>query len=215
MNDSTLKQDILDELEFQPEIDANDIGVTVENGVVTLTGHVPNYSQKLAVERAVGRLKGVKGIAQEIEVRYAGTHGTSDDEIAQRAVNTIKWNTMVPDDKVQVKVQDGWVTLTGALDWNYEKIGAEHAVRDLKGVRGVVNLIELRQRVLPKDVKKHIVSALHRNAAMEAEAIRVDVAGNKVTLAGKVKTWADREIAEEAAWATSGVTAVEDRLTVG
>ncbi len=211
MNDTSLKQHILDELEFQPEIDANDIGVTVENGIVTLTGHVPNYSRKLAVERAVGRLERVKGIAQEIEVRYAGAHGTSDDEIAQRAVNTIKWNTMVPDDKVQVKVQD----LTGTLDWNYEKAGAERAVRDLNGVRGVGNLIELRQRVLPKDVKKHIVSALHRNAAMEAEAIHVDEAGNKVTLAGKVRTWTDREIAEQAAWATSGVTVVEDKLTVG
>jgi osmotically-inducible protein OsmY len=109
----------------------------------------------------------------------------------------MKLNTMVPDDKVQVKVQDGWVTLTGTLDWNYEKAGAERAVRDLKGVRGAVNLIELRQRALPQDVKKHIVSALHRNAALEDEAIHVDVAGDKVTFAGKVRTWTDREIAEQ------------------
>ena len=215
MSDSALRQDILDELEFEPSIDANDIGITVEDGIVTLTGHVPNYSQRLAVERAVARMKGVKGIAQEIEVRYPGRPGTSDDEIAQRVVSTLKWSTVVPDERVKVKVQNGWVTLRGRLDWNFQKTGAEGAICDLKGVTGVSNLIELRPRVSSSDVRKHIVAALHRNATLEAETIKVDVVGNKVTLQGKVKTWNDRRVAEEAAWATSGVTAVDDQLAVG
>lgn len=215
MNDSTLRQDILDELDFEPSIDANDIGVAVEDGIVTLSGHVPSYSQKLIVERVVSRVKGVKGIAEEIEVRYRPGEGTADDEIARRAVNLLKWSTMVPENKVQVKVEGGWITLTGKLDWNYQKIGAADAVRDIHGVLGITNLIELQPRVSSIDVKKHIEDALKRNAEIETKSIRVNVAGNKVTLEGKVKAWSERKTAEQAAWATPGVTAVVDRLTIG
>jgi osmotically-inducible protein OsmY len=215
MNDSALRQDVLDELEFEPSIDANDIGVAVEDGIVTLTGHVPFYSQRVAVERAVARLKGVKGIAQEIEVRHPGGAGSSDDEIAQRVVSTLKWSTLVPEEHVKVMVQKGWVTLTGALDWNFQKTGAENAICNLNGVTGVTNRIQLRERVSSRDVRKHIVAALHRNAALEADTITIDVVGNKVTLEGRVRTWSDRKVVEEAAWATSGVTAVDDRLAVG
>lgn len=215
MNDSTLRQDILDELEFEPSIDANDIGVAVEDGIVTLSGHVPNYSQKQAVERAVARVKGVRGIAEEIEVRYPGGAGMADDEIARRVVNTLKWSTLFPEDRVQVTVQDGWVTLTGRLDWNYQKVGAADAIRDLKGVVGISNMIELAPRVSPDDVKRRIEDALKRNAAVEAGGIRVDVTGNTVTLKGTVKAWSERRIAEQAAWATPGVTTVHDHLTVG
>jgi osmotically-inducible protein OsmY len=216
MKDSQLKQDILDELEFEPSIDANDIGVTVEDGIVTLSGHVPNYSQKLAVERLVSHLKGVRGVAEDIEVRYpGGVPGTADDEVATRVANTLKWSTLVPDGRVQVKVEEGWVTLTGTLDWNYQKVGAADAIRDIKGVVGISNQIELIPRVSSIDVKKRIEEALKRNAQLESDSIKVDVAGNKVILKGHVKAWSERRLVEQAVWATPGVTTVSDQLKIG
>ena len=214
MNDSALRQDILDELEFEPSIDANDIGVAVEDGVVTLTGHVSSYGQKEAVERAVSRIKGVRAIAQEIEVRLPLSTGDADDEIARRVIDTLKWSTLVPDNRVQVLVQDGWVTLTGTLEWNYQKTGAGDAVRHIDGVRGVTNVITLAPKPTPIDVNKRIEEALRRRAEVEADQIQVDVSGNKVTLTGTVRTLNERSAAEEAAWATPGVHSVEDRLIV-
>jgi len=214
MKDSALRQDILDELEFEPFIDANDIGVAVEDGIVTLTGHVPNFSQRAAVERAVARIRGVRGIAQEIEVRYPGQHGTADDEVARRVVNTLKWNTLVPEDKVQVSVHNGWVTLTGKLEWNYQKSGAAEAIRNVEGVAGIVNSIELTPRPTTVDVKRHIESALKRYAEVESTNIDVGVTGSKVTLQGEVHTLAERAAVKDAAWATPGVHVVEDRLTI-
>lgn len=214
MTDSALRQDILDELEFEPYIDANDIGVTVEDGIVTLTGHVPNYSQRAAVERAVAQIKGVRGIAEEIEVRYPGQSGTADDEIARRVVNTLKWSTLVPDDKVHVTVGNGWVTLTGQLEWNYQKTGAAEAIRNLHGVVGIVNKIELTPRPTSVDVKKHIEGALKRYAEVEANNIQINVAGTKVTLIGQVHNLAERTAVKDAVWATPGVHTIEDRLTV-
>ena len=215
MSDSSLRQDILDELEFEPSIDANDIGVAVEDGIVTLSGHVPNYSQKQAVERAVARVKGVRGIAEEIEVRYPGGSGVADDEIARRVLDTLKWGNQVPDGKVQVTVQKGWVTLTGKLDWNYQKTGASGAIRDLKGVTGITNSIELKSGVTSVDVRKRIEEALKRSAEVEARDIKIDVAGDKVTLKGRVKTWNERWLVEDTAWATPGVSHVSDELVVG
>jgi osmotically-inducible protein OsmY len=213
MNDRTLRQDILDELEFEPSVDANDIGVAVEDGIVTLSGHVSSYSQKLAAEQAAARVKGVRGIAEEIKVRYVD--GTSDDEIARRAVNCLNWSTTVPADKVQVVVQDGWVTLKGKLDWHHQKVAAANAMRGLHGVTGISNLIELVPRVAKADVKKRIEDALKRNAEVEAKGIQIDVAGSQVTLKGQVKAWNERRIVEQAAWATPGVSVVSDHLTIG
>lgn len=213
MNDTTLRQDILDELGFTPGIDPNDIGVAVEGGIVTLTGHVANYPQKTAVERVVSRIRGVKGIAEELEVRYSGA-GNSDDQIAKRAVDSLKWSIVVPDQNLQVKVQRGWVTLTGTVDWNFEKTAAADAIRSLHGVLGISNMIEIRQRASSIDVKKHIEESLKRSAELEASGIRVNVSGNKVTLEGKVKAWSERRLVEDAAWATPGVTAVVDHLGV-
>ncbi len=216
MNDSTLRQDIIDELDFEPSIDSADIGVAVENGVVTLTGHVPTYAQKVTVEDVVRRVKGVKGIAQEIEVRPFGTNRTADDEIAKRAINTINWNTSVPDNAVQVKVQNGWLTLTGKVEWQYQKTAAADAVRDLSGVVGVTNQIDIKQRASAYDVKKRIEDALKRNAEIEAQAIKVNVLdGGKVRLEGRVNAWSERSAAERAAWSAAGVNTVEDRITVG
>jgi osmotically-inducible protein OsmY len=214
MDDKTLRQFIIDELDFGPSIEAANIGVTVERGVATLTGHVGSYAEKVAVEKAVQRVKGVRAIAEEIEVRYPSDRKTSDDQIAERAVNIIAWNAMVPDGVIKVKVQKGWVTLEGTVDWQFQSRAAVSAVRKLTGVVGVGNLIRLTPRVQSNDVKANILAALKRGAELEADAIRVDVQGDKVVLEGKVKAWYERGVAERAAWSAPGVTSVEDNLRV-
>ena len=214
MNDSTLRQDIIDELDFEPSIDAASIGVAVEDGVVTLTGHVSTYAQKATAEDAVRRVKGVRGIAEEIEVRPFGTNKTADDEIVKRALQTISWNTVIPDGAIQVKVQDGWVTLTGKVDWQYQKTAATQTIGGLAGVLGVYNKIEVKPHASVSDVKKRIEDALKRNAEVEAKAIRVNVVNGKVTLEGRVNNWAERSATERAAWSAPGVRAVDDRITI-
>lgn len=214
MDDSALRQDIIDELEFEPSINAAHIGVAVERGVVTLTGHVSTYAQKAAAEEVVRRVKGVKGIAQEIEVRLIGANETADDEIVKRALDSLRWSTLVPHDTVQVEVQGGWVTLNGKVDWYYQKAAAENAVSSLTGVKGFYNNIEVKAHASAADVKKRIEDALKRNAEVEAKAIRVNVSEGKVTLEGKVNAWAERRAAERAAWSAPGVRSVEDLLTI-
>lgn len=214
MDDNFLRQQIIDELDFEPSIDAEHIGVAVENGVVTLSGHVGRYVEKLAAERAVQRVAGVRAIAEEIEVRYPGDKKTSDDQLAERALKIIAWNAQVPRDSVQVKVEKGWVTLSGAVDWNFQRQAAEAGVRRLSGIAGISNLIEVRPRASALDVKERITAALKRNAALEAAAIGVVVGDDKVVLRGKVKSWYERQLAERAAWSVPGVCSVEDRLTV-
>lgn len=214
MTDLALRQNILDELEFEPSIDAAHIGVAVEDGIVTLTGHVSSYWEKTTAENVVKRVKGVKGLAEEIEVRLVGLKGTADDEIAKRAVDAITWNVSIPRDKVQVKVQDGWITLTGRLEWQYQKNAAAEAVRGLAGVVGVANQIEINPRASVSDIKKRIENALKRNAETEAQTIRVIVRDGKVTLEGKVRALSERQAAERAAWSSPGVRAVEDRISI-
>lgn len=214
MNDNTLRQNIIDELEFEPSIDAANIGVAVDAGVATLTGHVPTYMQKASVESIVRRVKGVKGIAEEIEVRPFSANLTADDEIAKRAVNTIKWNTVVPDDAVNVQVEKGWITLRGTVEWQYQKEAAGDALRALSGVLGVTNRIEVRPRVAVTDVKKRIEDALKRNAEVEAQKIKINVADGQVILEGHVDTWSERQAAERAAWAAPGVRSVVDHLRI-
>ena len=213
MDDKTLRQNILDELEFEPSIDAAHIGLAVDNGVVTLTGHVSSYEEKLAAERAVRRVRGVKAIAQEIQVRYHYQLKTDDDEIARRAADVLAWN-LVPADSIQVTVEKGWVVLSGKVDWQYQKIAAESAVSKLAGVSGVTNLIELNPQTQPKDVQYKIAAALHRNAQIVAKNIKVSVEDGKVRLDGKVRSWRERDIAETAAWSAPGITRVEDNLSV-
>ena len=173
MKDQDLRQRIIDELEFQPSINAANIGVAVENGIVTLSGHVASFAEKYDAEQAVRRVKGVRGIAEEIEVRYPNEKKTADDQIAARALNIIAWDTTIPDDAVRVKVQQGWITLTGRVHWHYQRAAAEDAVRKLSGVTGVTNFIEVRSPVKADDVKKRIESALKRHAEIEAGSIQV------------------------------------------
>ncbi|TIP02882.1 MAG: BON domain-containing protein [Mesorhizobium sp.] len=216
MSDSILKQDIIDELDFEPSIDAADIGVAVDDGIVTLTGHVPTYAQKVKVEDVVRNVKGVKAIAQEMEVRPFGTHKTADDEIAKRAVNTIAWHTSIPGGAVQISVQSGWIKLTGKVEWQYQKSAAEDAVRHLAGVIGVTNQIEIKPLPSTHDIKQRIENALKRNAELEAQEIKVNVLGNgAVRLEGRVHAWSERRAAERAAWSAAGVKTVEDRITIG
>jgi osmotically-inducible protein OsmY len=181
---------------------------------VTLTGHVASYAEKLAVEKAVRRVKGVHAIAEELEVRYPGMKQTADDQIAKRALDILAWQSMVPKDHITVKVERGWITLTGEVDWFYQKSEAEKSVRRLSGVAGIVNLIVLKPRVEAGDVKKRIDQALKRNAEIEAQNIKVSVTGGKVTLEGKVDAWAERERVERTVWSAPGVVSVDDRIVV-
>ncbi len=215
MSDIQLRKNILDELEFEPSIDAADIGVTADNGIVTLSGHVRTYAEKEAAEKVVRRVRGVRGIAAEIEVRIFGAKETDDDDIARRAVKMLDWNVSVPKDAVQVRVLKGWVTLRGKVEWQYQKNAAFDAVRDLAGVVGVSNLVELTPKLSAVDVKKRIEDAFERDAEVEAQAVKVDVQGGKVTLSGRVKTWSQRRAAERAAWSAPGISTLNDNLTVG
>ena len=215
MSDLDLRQDVLDELEFEPRIDAAHIGVTSDKGVVTLTGFVSNYAQKLAAAEAARRVKWVKAIANDIEVRYPSEKKTSDDQIAKRAVDVLAWDVLVPDQSIQVTVSNGWVTLAGTVHWYYEKKAAEEDVRKLSGVRGVFNRIEIKPRVKAEDVKRKIDEALKRHAEVEARGIRVTVHNDTVLLEGKVDDWDERFAVENAAWSAPGVRSVEDKLAVG
>jgi osmotically-inducible protein OsmY len=216
MTDSRLRQDIIDEFEYDPSFDGEHVGVAVDKNVVSLTGHVNSYAEKVAVIAAAQRVKGVHAVAENIEVRYPFQKQTADDQIAKRAYDILNWDVLVPKDSVDVLVQDGWVTLSGRVDWNYSKTAAEDDVRKLSGVCGVTNKITIRQPdVEPSSVKKKIESALKRHAEIEANAIRVTVQdGNKVVLEGKVDNWDERRAVENAAWSAAGVASVEDRLKI-
>src|SRR5579883_2116650 len=209
MNDIALRQNIIDELEFEPAVDAAHIGVAVEKGIVSLSGHVGSYAEKLAAEKAVKRVKGVRAVAEGLKVRFADDKKTHDDEIARRALAILEWSAVVPKGSVMVKVQDGWVTLSGEVDWQHQRIGAEHLIRRLSGIRGLLNSIRLRPKVEASDVKDRIEGALRRSAHVEAEQIHVLVEdGRAVTLEGCVHDWQERDAVERAAWSAPGVCRV-------
>lgn len=212
--DSQLQHDVMAELEYEPSVDHADIGVAVNDGVVTLSGFVKSYPEKLAAEKAVRRVAGVKAIAEEIKVRFAADPKTADHEIAKRIVDMLAWNVSVPDDKIKVKVEHGWVTLTGAVDWFYQSEEARKVAGRIGGVTGVSNLLEVRKIPTTRDVKDRIMSAFKRQADLDAASVTVTADGGKVTLGGKVKAWHERQIAERAAWAAPGVTKVEDNIVI-
>lgn len=216
MTDPQLRQDIIDELEFDPSFDGEHIGVAVDKNVVSLSGHVNSYAEKVAAIAAAQRVKGVHAIAENIEVRYPFQKQAADDQIAKRASDILNWDVLVPKDAINVLVQDGWVTLSGSVDWYYNKTAAEDDVRKLSGVCGVTNKITIKQPTVDSsNVKSKIESALKRHAEVEAKAIRVTVKdGNKVVLEGKVDNWDERRAVEHAAWSAAGVASVEDRLTI-
>lgn len=215
MQDSVLRQDVIDEFEFDPSFDGAHIGIAVERGIVTLTGHVESCAQKFAAVSAARRVKGVHGIADEIEVRYPDGKKTADDQIARRALDVLNWDSTVSAYDIDVTVSSGWVTLSGIVDWQFEKEAAELCIRKLTGVVGVRNEIKLKQRATIEDVKSKIEAALKRHAEVEAKAIRVSVTGgDRVVLEGEVASWDERRAAEEAAWSAPGVMLVDDLITV-
>lgn len=213
-SDKELKSDIESELEWEPSINSANIGVAVKAGVVTLTGHLDHYAQRSAVERAVRRVAGVAAIASDMEVRLAPEHVRDDTDIATTASTALRWQALIPPDKVHVKVERGWVTLTGEVEWNYQRKAAEDTVRPLVGVVGVSNEITLKARVTPADVATRIGNALARHAQGQARDIRVSVAGSTVTLRGKVDSLAEQGLVQAAAWAAPGVSTVVSELHV-
>ncbi len=217
-DDISLRDRVLDALDWEPELDAAHIGVTVKNGIVTLTGFVDNYPAKKAAELTVSKIRGVKALAEEIEVRLPNAQKHADDQIAERALRILAWDIGVPHERISVKVEKGVITLTGEVDRHFQRTATEAAVRRLGGVRGVVNLIAInpdRTRTIDlEDVKANIERTLRRAAELEASGIRIDVNDGRVTIAGQVHTWFERNLVENAAWSIPGVLDVDDKLRV-
>ena len=210
--DEEIQKDVLAELKWDARIQPNEIGVSVKDGIVTLTGWVDSYLKKWSAEDVAHRVDGVKGIANDIEVKLATER--TDPDIAAAAVHALEWDAFVPSDKVQVTVSKGWVTLRGEVEWQYQKEDAERVVRRLAGVKGVTNLIRVKPRVTASELKKKIEDALVRNAEIDANKITVEVQGSKTILKGSVRAWAEREEAERVAWSAPGITSVENRITL-
>jgi osmotically-inducible protein OsmY len=212
--DYEIKEDVLSELVWQPNIDETKIGVIVEDGVVTLSGVVDNYTKKVAAEKAVKAVKGVRAVALDIEVKYGTDYKKTDKEIAKAVLNALTWDTSVPEDKVSVKVEDGWVYLSGELKWFYQKDAAKKAVENLLGVKGVVNSLQIKQAIESTQIKERITKAFERSADVNARNISVSIDGHIVTLRGTVNSMAEKDEAQRAAYFAPGVYEVKNELKV-
>ncbi|MDB5273241.1 MAG: hypothetical protein JWO58_1608 [Chitinophagaceae bacterium] len=212
--DAEIQKDVMEELKWQPFLKASEIGVAVKNGVVTLTGTVDMYSKKISAENAAKKIAGVKAVAEDIIVQLSTSTQRTDTEIAEAVVNALRWNSMVPDRNIKVKVEKHWVTLEGEVEWNYQKLAAYNSVFNLLGVIGVTNTIKVKSAVDMKDVKQKISNVFLRHAALDADKITISVEGNRVTLTGKVRSFIEKKDAESACWQAPGVNIVDNKIEI-
>lgn len=213
-SDNKIQQDVMEELQWEPSVENANIGVAVKDGIVTLSGFVSTYTSKLAAEEAARRVAGVRGLAEEIEVRFTSDPKTADPEIASRIADVFDWSPTIPHSTIDVKVEKGWVTLSGTVDWHYYREAAREAAARINGVKGVTNLITVKKSPSGIDVRERIVAAFKRASDIDASTINVMVDGDKVKLSGKVHSRHERKIAERAAWAAPGVNRIEDNIMV-
>jgi len=212
--DEQIQRDVFAELKWDARVLPNEIGVAVKNGIVTLTGWVDTYSKRWAAEEAAHRVRGVVAVVNDIEVKLPSSAERTDPDIAAAAIHALRWDAFIPMEKIKVTVSKGWVTLEGEVEWQFQKVDAERVVRRLTGVKGVTNLIVVKPRVTASDLKRKIEEALVRSVKTDAEHITVNVEGSKAILKGMVRSWAEKEEAERAAWLAPGITEVDNRITI-
>lgn len=212
--DSQIQKDVMDELKWQPFLNSSEIGVAVKGGIVTLSGNVDTYSKKLAAEKAAKKVIGVKAIAEDIQIGVSPVYRKTDTEIAAAVYNALKWHSAVQEDHIKIKVEDGIVTLEGEVEWRYQRDNARFAIQNLSGVRSVINLIIVKPKISPFELEQKISAAFLRSATIDSSKVNVSVSGSEVTLTGKVRSVAESEDAENAAWAAPGVYSVKNRLSV-
>ena len=211
-DDILIQNNVISELKWEPRVNAAAIGVSVKDGIVTLNGYVSSFTEKLAAEKVASAVVGVKGVAQELKVKLPQAFERDDADIAEAAVNALEWNTLVPDDRIKVEVQDGMAVLSGEVDWEYQRAAAHDAVCCLLGVKGVTNEISINPSVSPKDVKSKIQGAFQRHSILDAKHIVIESVGSKVILNGTVHSWTEKQEAASAAWSAPGVSDVENNL---
>lgn len=213
-NDIEIQKNVMDELRNTPLINANEIGVSVKNGIVTLSGIVDSYPKKIIVERAVKGVPGVKGIAEDLEVHLSDVHKKSDSEIAQVVLDALHWHSAAPFERITILVEDSVVTIDGTVDWDYQRKHVTKVAENIPGVKGIINNIKIVSGPMPDDIRNKIQSAFLKNAQIDADSIKVEADGNKVILRGKVKSLSEYEEAERSAWNTPGVTEIENDLEI-
>ena len=214
-SDIQIQKDVMDELKWEPYLNASEIGVAVKNGIVTLSGQVDTYSKKLSAEKAAKRMAGVKAIAKDIQIGVSPAYNKPDTEIAEAVLNALKWHTVVQEEKLKIKVENGNVTLEGEVEWEFQRINAKTAIENIAGVRSVINLITVKPKIAASDIERKISAAFHRNATIDAGKITAEVMGSRVTLRGMVRSFTEKEDAENAAWAAPGVTGIDSKLEIG